>query len=181
MNIPFLSCAGETLARWYVVRSKPRAESTARSQLARQGYRIYFPQILVPARGRGRQAPRIEPLFPRYLFLGLQVGRQSLVPVRSTVGVSDIVRFGSECATVRQEVVEALMRRADPQTGLHHLTEPVFRRGQHIRIAHGPFERLEGVFERYDGQERAFIFLDVLGRASRVTVPLEQLIPAPVG
>src|SRR6266849_93776 len=104
MKHPFPSCGEGALALWYLVRSKPRAELTACSQLGRQGYRAYFPQLLVPARVRGRQATGIEPLFPRYLFLSLEIGRQSLVPVRSTVGVSDIVRFGSEYATVRQEV-----------------------------------------------------------------------------
>jgi len=168
------------MTHWYVVRSKPCAESMARSQLERQGYCVYFPQVLTSGRVQGRLAPRIEPLFPRYLFLAVDVGTKALAPVRSTVGVNDLVRFGGKYATVRQEIIEELMRRADPQTGLHHLAQPRFRRGEHVRIAEGPFERIEGVFERYDGEERALILLDVLGRASRVRVPLDQLICAPV-
>ena len=169
------------MPRWYVIRSKPRAEFTARIQLERQGFRIYFPQLLKPARVRGRWLDRIEPLFPRYLFLAVDAGKQSLAPVRSTVGVTGIVRFGSEYATVTHEIIEGLMRRADPQTGLHRLEQPVFRRGGYVRILEGPFERLEGVFERYEGEERALILLEVLGRATRVRVPLDQLVPVPAG
>lgn len=167
------------MQRWYVIRSKPRAESIARAQLERQGFRIYYPQLLKPARVRGRWLDRIEPLFPRYLFLALDNSKQSLALVRSTVGVTDVVRFGDEYATVTHEVIEELMRRADPQTGLHSLEQPVFRRGGHVRILEGPFERLKGVFERYEGKVRALILLDLLGRATCVRVPLDQLIPVP--
>ena len=165
--------------RWHVIRSKPRAESTARAQLERQGFRVYFPQLVKPARVRGRWLDRIEPLFPRYLFLALDAHTQSLAPARSTLGVSNIVRFGNEYATVTHEVIEGLMRRADPQTGLHHLEQPVFRCGGKVRILEGPFERLEGLFECYEGEERALILLDLLGCTTRVRVPLDVLIPLP--
>ena len=83
------------------------------------------------------------------------------------------MRFGNEYATVTHEVIEGLMRRADPQTGLHHLDQPVFRCGGKVRILEGPFERLEGLFECYEGEARALILLDVLGGATRVRVPLD--------
>jgi len=170
---------GTPTQRWHVIRSKPRAESTARAQLERQGFRVYFPQLVKPARVRGRWLDRIEPLFPRYLFVALESGRQCLAPIRSTVGVTGIVRFGTDYATVTHGIIENLMRRADPQTGLHHLEQPVFRCGGKVRILEGPFERLEGVFERYEGEERALILLEVLGRETRVRMPLDVLIPLP--
>ena len=170
---------GSPTQRWHVIRSKPRAESTARAQLERQGFRVYFPQLVKPARVRGRWLDRIEPLFPRYLFVALESGRQCLAPIRSTVGVTGIVRFGTDYATVTHGIIENLMRRADPQTGLHHLEQPVFRCGGTVRILEGPFERLEGVFERYEGEERALILLEVLGRETRVRMPLDVLIPLP--
>ena len=170
---------GASTQRWHVIRSKPRAESIARAQLERQGFRVYFPQLVKPARVRGRWLDRTEPLFPRYLFLALDEGRQSLAPVRSTLGVSNLVRFGYDYATVTDEIIEGLKRRADPQTGLHQLEQPVFRCGGTVRILEGPFERLEGVFERYEGEERALILLEVLGRETRVRMPLDVLIPLP--
>ena len=99
--------------------------------------------------------------------------------MRSTLGVSNLVRFGYDYATVTDEIIEGLRRRADPQTGLHRLEQPAFRRGGTVRILEGPFERLEGLFECYEGEERALILLEVLGRATRVRVPLDQLLPVP--
>ena len=167
----------ETMGRWYVIRSKPHGESTAQTQLERQGFRIYFPRIVQPTRFRGRWVDRIEPLFPRYLFLQIDDKEQSLAPVRSTVGVTDIVRFGTEYATVLDETVQELMNRADPETGLHRLRKPLFERGVHVRVSEGPFSGLEGVFECYEREERVLILLEVLGRQTRVDIPIDQVVP----
>ncbi len=166
---------------WYVIRSKPRGESTAQTQLERQGFRTYFPRILQPTRVRGRWVDRIEPLFPRYLFLRADVGKRSLAPVRSTVGVTDIVRFGAEYATVLDEIVQELMNRAEPETGLHRLRKPLFVRGVHVRVSEGPFNGLDGVFECCEGEERVLILLEVLGRQTRVRIPIDQVVPVFAG
>jgi transcriptional antiterminator RfaH len=160
-----------------VIRSKPRAEAVARLNLERQGYRVYFPRIERSVRIRGRWTDRIEPLFPRYLFLNLDVGAQSLGPVRSTVGVTQIVRFGADYAAVPEEIVSELMRREDPGTGLHRLQRPVFAPGDAVRVLEGPFHGLEGVFECQDGGERVLILLELLGRGARVRLPLAQVAP----
>ena len=168
----------ESAGRWYVIRSKPREESIAQAQLERQGYRVYFPRVLQAARVRGRWVDRIEPLFPRYLFLQTDVQAQSLAPIRSTVGVTDIVRFGAEYATIRDEVVQELMNGAEPETGLHRLRKPLFVRGACVRISEGPFNGLEGVFEFHEGGDRVLVLLEVLGRQTRVRIPIDQVVPA---
>ena len=119
----------------------------------------------------------IESLFPRYLFLQLDVERQSLGPVRSTVGVSNIVRYGDEYAIVPDEVVHGLMNRSDPETGLHRLKGPPFVRGAMVRDSESPFDRLEGVFECHESEERVVILLEVLGHVTRVRLPPAQAIP----
>ena len=162
---------------WYVIRSKPRGESTAQTQLERQGFRTYLPRTLQPTRVRGRWVDRIEPLFPRYLFLQIDVEEQSVAPVHSTVGVTNIVRFGAEYATVLDEIVQELMNRAEPETGLHRLRRPLFERGVHVRVSEGPFNGLEGVFECCEGEERVLILLEVLGRQTRVRIPVHQVEP----
>jgi len=168
-----------TRIRWYLVRTKARGETTALKHLERQGFCVYFPRILQPRRVRSRWVDSVQPLFPRYLFLQLDVVRQSFRPVRSTVGVTNIVRFGDEYAIVPDEVVQELMNNADPETGLYRLREPPFVHGEQVRISEGPFDGLQGVFERYDGEERVVILLEVMGRVTEVRMALEQVIPEP--
>jgi transcriptional antiterminator RfaH len=59
--------------RWYVVHAQPNAEAKVVSHLRNQGFRPYLPRY----RKRRRHARRVEdvaaPLFPRYLFVSLDV------------------------------------------------------------------------------------------------------------
>ncbi len=165
------------MSAWYAVLCKPRREEVAEANLQRQGYRVCLPRLATQRRRNGKWIDVVEPLFPRYLFLQLDVERRSLSPVRSTVGVSYIVRFGAEYATVLDEIVQGLINRADPQTGLHQLRQPLFVRGAHVWVSGGPLDRLEGVFERYEGEERVLILLELLGQGTRVRMPVDQVIP----
>jgi transcriptional antiterminator RfaH len=96
---------------WYTVFCKPHGEKTAETNLENQGYAVYLPRLLTSRRRAGKWVKRIEPLFPRYLFLRPRDARQSLAPVRSTLGVTSLVRFGGQPAVVPDVVVDALRAR----------------------------------------------------------------------
>ena len=174
MMRPASSGSGET--RWYLVRTKARSESIAQGQLERQGYDVYYPRAVRLTRCRGRAFERVEPLFPRYVFVRLNVARQSLGPVRSTIGVSEIVRFGEKYAVIPEPVVSTLIDNADRVSGLHRLTEPRFVRGAPVHVSGGAFGGLEGVFERYEGEQRVLILLEVLGRQTRICMQANQVV-----
>ena len=46
-----------------------------------------------------------------------------------------------------------------------------------MHITTGPFEGLEGVFERAAGPDRVIVFLNLLGQDSRVRVPAHCIMP----
>ena len=120
----------------------------------------------------------MTPLFPRYLFLRLQEGVQSLGPVRSTTGVASVVRFGARYAIVPDAVIDDLKGRADPSTGLLRLLDPAqLRQGAPVRIGSGPFGGLEGVFHHASGSARVVVLLELLGQDARVHVPVEAVLP----
>jgi transcriptional antiterminator RfaH len=166
-----------SLLRWYLVHTKPAGESVARENLERQCYDVYLPRIVESVHRGERRIDRTVPLFPRYLFLRLQEGQQALAPVASTIGVSSIVRFGSRYTIVPDSVVCELQARADPQSGLHRLNrESRLKPGAAVRIRRGPFEGLEGVFERAAGADRVVVLLNLLGQASQVCVSRDSIL-----
>jgi transcriptional antiterminator RfaH len=168
--------------RWFLVHTKPAGEGVARENLERQAFRVYYPRLVGPARVRGRWVERITPLFPRYLFLCLDVGRQTLAPVGSTKGVAGIVRFGAEYGVVPDAVVTALRARADPVSGLHRLRSPEpFTPGSRVRIVAGAFEGVEGILQRESSEERVIILLRVLGQQTPVRVPAAFVMPVGEG
>src|SRR5947209_3993566 len=60
-------------SQWYVAQTHPRAEAKAAEHLDRQGFHVYLPNF----RKRRRHARRVEtvtaPLFPRYLFVSVDM------------------------------------------------------------------------------------------------------------
>jgi transcriptional antiterminator RfaH len=166
------------MTRWYLIFTKPLGEATARAHLSRQGFEVYFPRVLQRIRRAGRWIEQVSPLFPRYLFVGLDEHGQALAPVRSTVGVAGVVKFGAQYTTVPDGVLRELRSRADPETGLHRLQQPApFVAGSPVRIAEGPLRGLEAAFERDAGADRVLVLLDVLGTSVPVRVPVDAIVP----
>jgi len=167
------------MRRWYLIHSKQGAEREAQVHLQRQQYQTYLPRLLQRVRRRGQPRMHVVPLFPRYLFLQLDEGRQCLAPVRSTSGVANVVRFGGRFATVPDEVIAELRAREDPETGLHNLCSPArLRPGMEVRIDGGAFAGLEGVFERADGADRVVVLLTLLGEERQVRLPADLVSAA---
>ena len=158
------------MSTWHAVLCKPRREALAEANLRKQGYEVYLPRMIRRRRRAGRWEQTIEPLFPRYLFLDAGAGGRGLAPVRSTLGVSDLVRCAGAPARVPPGIVEALREAADPVTGCHRFDAPPFAPGARVRLAAGPLAGLEGVFQMASGDARVIVLVELLGKANRLSV-----------
>ena len=166
------------MSRWHAVLCKPRREAVAEANLRNQGFEAYLPRMIGLRRKAGRWQEVIEPLFPRYLFLNADDATRSLAPVRSTLGVTNLVRFCGAPAFVPPGVVEALRDAADPETGCHRFRVAPFAPGERVRFEAGPFKGLEGLFEMESGEARVVVLLDLIGKANRLTVSRDWLVAA---
>ncbi|BAO81941.1 transcription antiterminator [Serpentinimonas raichei] len=155
---------------WYLVHTKPRKELCALEHLERQGFDCYLPLLRSEKLRRAGLQACDEPLFPRYLFiqLGLDLQARSWGPIRSTVGVSRLVAFGSEPAKVPDALVDQL-RLHEAQLRGHVV--PLFQPGQRVCITQGPFAGLEGVFQIAEGERRVLVLIEMLCKP--VLLPLE--------
>lgn len=153
---------------WYVVFSKPRQEQRALEQLVRQEYEVYLPMLTQWQRKSGNWLSRTAPMFPRYLFLRPTRAEQSIGPVRSTFGVSNLVRFGVEMARVRPSLISAIHQLEVEQAQRH--AEPPgsqLKPGTRVQVEEGPFAGLAGVVKA-SAQQRVIILLEILGKEARV-------------
>lgn len=154
---------------WYLVQSKPRNETRALENLVRQGYETYLPLMEVERLQRGKLLKKMEPLFPRYLFLHLEEGNDNWGPIRSTMGVAGLVRFGQAYAVVSDDVLEAVRVRTQD------VKKALFTPGDSIRVVSGPLLGLEGVFDITDGEQRSFVLLEFMQKQQRVSVSTADL------
>jgi transcriptional antiterminator RfaH len=164
--------------RWYVVQTQANAEHKAVAHLGRQGFTTYLPRYLK----RRRHARRVEivprPLFPRYLFVSIDVGVQRWRSIYSTVGVSSLLGTSDEPLAVAGEVVEALRRRENGAGFVKLDQRPHFSMGQKIRVLEGVFTDLLGLYDGMPDHDRVAVLLDLLGRKVRILVDAEAVAAA---
>lgn len=126
-------------AAWYVVHTHPRAEAKALLNLDRQGFSCYLPRYLK----RRRHARRLEtvaaPLFPRYLFVALDLASQRWWSIRSTFGVADLVFNGERPAPVPGGIIQLLKGREDEHGFVGLPERPRFVPGETVRVVDGVF------------------------------------------
>ena len=85
---------------------------------------------------RAAVVTQAEPLFSRYLFIQLDtnLSGKSWGPIRSTLGVSKLVVFGSEPARVDSGLIHLFKQR---ELSVADQVTPLFKTGDQVVIAQG--------------------------------------------
>jgi transcriptional antiterminator RfaH len=154
---------------WYVVHTKPRQEARALENLQNQGFNCFLPTMQVQKLRNQKVQTITEPMFSRYLFIQLDEQTQNWGPIRSTLGVSKLVSFGPQPAKVPAEFIAFLIE-APVET-----IEGMFNPGDQVQVARGPLKGLEGRYLAHDGETRAFVLVDLLGRPQKLRMAVESL------
>jgi transcriptional antiterminator RfaH len=161
--------------RWCAVYTQLHGETKALEHLSRQGYCAYLPRYRTLVKHARRRQVVLRPLFPRYLFAGIDYPSMRWRPILSTLGVADVVRAGDEPAPVPSEVVAAIRERerAGNFDRLNH--QHSLRLGEFVRVTTGAFEDMVGRLIELRDQDRVVVLLELLGRTVRA-----QLLAAAV-
>jgi transcriptional antiterminator RfaH len=161
--------------RWFLAHTLPKSERRAELHLGAQGFRTYLPQIRKTIR-HARQLRTVRaPLFPRYLFVTLDLERDRWLSVRSTVGVSSLFTQDGRPVPVPVGIVESLIEQCD---GNVTRLDTRLVKGQHVRILSGPFADFVGTLERLDEAGRVQVLLEMMGTSVPVTLHRSALAPA---
>jgi transcriptional antiterminator RfaH len=156
---------------WYVVHTQPHKEVHADLHLRRQGFTTYLPRYLRSRRHARKTETVARPLFPRYMFVAIDVARDRWRSIHSTIGVSHLLLAGEEPLSVPDRIVEEIRARESDDgyvaLGLPSGVGP----GSRVRLIDGIFADAKGVLERIADDRRVAILLELLGREVRVFVP----------
>lgn len=167
-----------TAGAWYVVQTQVNSEAKAVRNLTRQGFQTYLPRYL-KRRSHARKVEKVAvPLFPRYMFVRIDMATQRWRSIQSTIGVSHLVLNGSDPAAVPQRVLEVLKARED-ESGFVRLDDrPQFSLGEKVRVLAGAFANNLGLFDGLGDCDRVAILLDMLGRKVRVSIDADLVAAA---
>jgi transcriptional antiterminator RfaH len=164
--------------QWYAVQTQAHAEQKAAWHLRNQGFLTYLPCYLKRVRHARRASERARPLFPRYLFLAMDIATARWRAIRSTIGVTALVLQGERPAAVPQAVIDEIRAREDAHGLVVMPVVPPVGRGEAVRINHGALTGQTGIFECCGDDERVVVLLELLGRQVRIRLPVEAIAAA---
>ena len=160
---------------WYLCLTKPRQEIQATQHLEEQGYAVFLPQMSVWTRKRGGWCRKSTIMFPRYVFVRPSRAGQAIGAVRSTPGVTTLVRFGPVLACLRADRLDAL--RALVATHSAMLPDQPFQAGSAVIFNAGPLKGAAGIVSGV-AAERVQVMMSLLGQDQTVLVSVHDLVCA---
>ncbi len=164
--------------RWFVVRTHPNGEFKALANIVRQGFDAYLPRYLKRRRHARKTDSVQKPLFPGYVFVGMDPDTARWRTLNSTFGVSELICHSGRPAPVPDEVIDDIRHHEDEKgyvvLGKHAGLKP----GDKVIVTEGAMADQLGVFDAPSDQHRVYLLLELLGREVRVKVPMGSLSPA---
>ncbi len=146
---------------WYVMHSKPNKEELLYEQLRTRNIDAYYPRIKVqPVNPRARKR---KPYFPGYLFIQADLDSLGTSTLRWMPGALGLVDFGSDPASVPDELLKAIKEKVEYANALDKNPVERFRCGEVVTIEAGPFAGYQAIFNsRLPGHERVRVLLQLL-------------------
>jgi transcription antitermination factor NusG len=157
---------------WTAAMTHLSQERRAAFNLDRQGWRCYLPEILTP-RARGGERPEV--LFPGYIFIRLDHGKD-VGPLANTRGISRLLRVGDTMSLMPEHEIKAM--RAMEVGGYVRLA-PRFIVDEKIEVVseESHLFGLAGVYKGQTSVGRCQVLLSILGRMVPTEIVEKELAP----
>lgn len=160
---------------WLAAYTAPGAEIAVRDAVREMGYPVLVPMAPVEVR-HARQAMIVDrPVFPRYAFVGIPVGR-SWYPIKNTTGVSGILSASAEPRPVPPRVVK-MLRDAVEANAFAEVAKPEFEEGQPVKVNLAGAELdafVTKVRATLPGQ-RIGVVMEFFGKKQNLSVPVANV------
>lgn len=165
------------MVNWYVMHSKPRKEAFLCEQLLVQKIEAYLPAVRVdPVNPRAR---KMQPFFPGYLFIHVDLEKISISDLRWMPGAIGVISYGGEPAYVTDGLIRAVQHQVENVNVMASSNADRFNSGDSVVIREGIFAEYTAIFDcRLSGNDRVRVLLELLqGQKMRLELSARQLQP----
>lgn len=149
---------------WCVVHTQPMQEQLATINLENQGFEVYYPKFQKERRHARKVETVIKPLFPRYVFIRINLDETPWRSINGTRGVSYLIMENSnKPATLNDIIIHELKNKEE--NGLVPVT--IFNQlksGEKVIILKGPLQGQKAYVKSLNDQGRATLLISLLGK-----------------
>ena len=144
---------------WILVYTKPKQEDRANDNLKNQGFKTFLPLIS----SSNRNLKSLKPVFPRYIFVQLDLKSENWNLIKSTFGVSGIVMFGDEFTPIPYDIIKSLKSKLDAK-GIYEekVLDIDYEKGDKLTIKEGKFAGIDAIFLSKKSKDRVRLLLNLL-------------------
>ena len=165
--------AGE---RWFVARVLPHRENRAQFNLGRLGFRSFVPRLRRTVRHARRLRDTLQPLFPGYVFIIIDLSKHRWRSVNGTFGVASLIMGSEQPKPVPPGVIEGLVASCET-CGAVRLDDSL-EIGQKVRILSGPFAETLCRLAHLDDRGRVRVLLEIMGMEVAAQLDRSAIAPA---
>ena len=155
------------MKNWYLLKTKPNQEAIALRNLHNQDYDTYCPNAFINNKK--------VILFPGYIFINLDNNKQNWLPIRSTKGVLNFVRFGLNFAKVPSNIIQ-IIKKNEQNTLNKIINIDDFKPGDKVQITEGIFKNCSAIFKSFKSSDRIILFINLLGKQQVISTERKSII-----
>lgn len=160
---------------WYAVYTRCHHERSVQKVLGDKGIITFLPEILVPSRRRDRKIVMRRPLFPNYLFVGLDDQQPNWLKVFRTHGVVRICG-DSGPQPIPDRDIESI--RIFVQSGRNIYPLPYLHVGSRIQVVSGPLAGAIGILVKENVRKRLLVVsVELMGQSVAATLHDDEIRP----
>ena len=162
---------------WHAVHTLPSKEVLATQNLLQQGVQVYLPQILKQTRHARKIQEKQVALFPRYLFVGMDLSVTQWRTINHTRGVAYLLMNHQQMpALVPEKIISDLKAQEDDQGIVTLASLNLFSLGDKVRILEGSFKDHLAIVDGLDDKQRVQVLLNFMGREARIAMPAYAIV-----
>ena len=127
---------------WYAVYTKPQHERKVNVHLSQEGITTFLPEMERWSRRKDRKKKVLYPIFPGYIFINTDLGKDSWLKIIKTKGVVKILDNNGIPTSIPEHQIEAIQRLVENRKAISPY--PYLKKGQTVQVISGPLKGLEG-------------------------------------
>ena len=159
------------MKQWFVAHTHPMKEIMAQQRLLEQGFNVYLPRYKKTRRHARKVEEVLSPLFPRYLFIEMDLEKDRWRSINGTRGVSYLLTQEERPLSVPSHIILNLKAQETVEGIVPVKSVVSLAKGDQVRVIEGVFEGHVMTFDAFDDKQRVQLLLNFLGREMLVSLP----------
>ncbi len=157
---------------WFVVHTQPNKERIAEQHLREQGFEVYMPKFKKIRRHARKVDEVLSPLFPRYIFVAIDIEIDRWRCVNGTRGVIYLLVSDNKPIPVPTQIIDRLKEQENAEGLVPVNSIALFTQGDQVRVTAGAFKDYTATVETLDDKQRVQLLLTFLGREINISLPI---------